>query len=207
MVSSLTVRFSSVGEGSVSAMARTRYYTATTLDGFLADPDHSLQWLFTVDTGEAMGRIYDTFMSEIGAMVLGASTYLWMREHEMPDAEKWREWYADRPAFVVTHRDLPLVEDVDLRRREGDVRAIHAEALEAAGGKDVWVVGGGDLVGQFADAGLLDEIIAGVAPVTLGSGAPLLPRRIESDRLTLTDVRRSGQFAMLTYAVGPPPGA
>lgn len=185
-------------------MGRTRYYTATTLDGFLADADHSLDWLFAPDTGEAMGEIYQAFMSEIGAMVIGASTYLWMREHEMPDAEKWRSWYAERPAFVITHRDLPLIEGVDLRRRSGDVRAIHAEAVEAAAGRDVWVVGGGDLAGQFADAGLLDEIIAGVAPVTLGSGTPLLPRRIESDRLTLTDVRRSGQFAMLTYEVGAP---
>ena len=49
----------------------------------------------------------------------------------------------------------------------------------AAGGKDLWVVGGGDLAGQFADAGLLDEVITYVAPVTLGSGRPLLPRRLE----------------------------
>lgn len=183
-------------------MTRTRYYTATTLDGFLADGDHSLDWLFAPDTGEEMDAIYATFMSQIGALVLGASTYLWMRENEMPDAQKWHEWYADRPVFLLTHRDLPLVEGVDLRRRSGDVRAIHAEAAEAAAGQDIWVVGGGDVAGQFADVGLLDEIIAGVAPVTLGSGAPLLPRRIESDRLTLTDVQRSGQFAMLTYAVG-----
>lgn len=185
-------------------MTRVRYYTATSLDGFLADDDHSLDWLFAPDTGAEMDAIYQGFMTEIGALVLGASTYAWMCEHEMPDAQKWREWYAERPVFVVTHRDLPLVEGVDLRRRSGDVRAIAAEAADAADGRDVWVVGGGDLAGQFADAGLLHEIIAGVAPVTLGSGAPLLPRRLESDRLRLTDVRRSGQFAMLTYEVGDP---
>ena len=182
-------------------MTRFRFYTASTLDGFLADSNHSLEWLFAVEQGGELDGIYRRFMEEVGAMILGASTYLWMREHEMPDAAKWQEWYAERPAFVLTHRDLPLVEGVDLRPMSGDVRAVAEAAAEAAGGKDVWIVGGGDLVGQFADAGLLDELIVGIAPVTLGSGAPLLPRRIESDRLHLTDVTRSGQFAILSYAV------
>ena len=75
------------------------------------------------------------------------------------------------------------------------------EIHEAAGERDVWLVGGGDLVGQFADAGHLDEIRVSVAPVTLASGKPLLPRRLESDRLTLDSVHRSGQFAELVYSV------
>ena len=53
----------------------------------------------------------------------------------------------------------------------------------AAQGKNVWLVGGGDLVGQFADQGLLDEIILGIAPVMLGAGAPLLPRHLSSREL------------------------
>ncbi len=185
-------------------VTRFRFYTASSLDGFLADPAHGLEWLFAVDQGDELDGIYQRFLGEVGAMVMGASTYLWMRGHEMPDAAKWHEWYAGRPAFVVTHRDLPLLDGVDLRPVSGDVRAIAEAAGEAAEGKDVWIVGGGDLVGQFADAGLLDELIVGIAAVTLGSGAPLLPRRIESDRLRLTDVTRSGQFVVLSYAVGPP---
>jgi dihydrofolate reductase len=73
--------------------------------------------------------------------------------------------------------------------------------VRAAGGKNIWLVGGGDLVGQFADAGLLDEILLGVAPVTLGRGAPLLPRRLTASELELVDVSRAGQFARLTYRV------
>ena len=74
--------------------------------------------------------------------------------------------------------------------------------LTAADGRDIWLVGGGELVGAFADAGLLDEIILGVAPVTLGAGAPLLPRRLTAKHLTLTTVEQVGQFAYLAYAVG-----
>jgi dihydrofolate reductase len=75
---------------------------------------------------------------------------------------------------------------------------VHAELVEAAGGKDVWVVGGGDLAGQFARAGLLDEVIVYVAPVTLGAGARLLPHRIE---LRLEETGRNGDFVVSRYSV------
>ncbi len=83
---------------------------------------------------------------------------------------------------------------------QGDVREHHAAMVAAAGDRDIWVVGGGDLAGQFADRGLLDEVVVGIAPVTLGGGAPLLPRRLVG-RFTLQDVERDGVFAYLTYAV------
>lgn len=70
--------------------------------------------------------------------------------------------------------------------------------VQPADGRNVWIVGGGDLAGQFADAGLLDEVIVTIAPVTLGGGAPLLPRRIE---LRLEEVARNGDFASARYAV------
>jgi dihydrofolate reductase len=73
----------------------------------------------------------------------------------------------------------------------------------AAGEKNVWIVGGGELAGAFADAGLPDQLILGMAPVTLGAGAPLLPRQLTSSRLTLADVRRHGQFVYLTYTINP----
>jgi dihydrofolate reductase len=69
----------------------------------------------------------------------------------------------------------------------------------AAAGKNVWLVGGGELVGQFTDRNLLDELLVGIAPVTLGAGAPLLPRRLTSQDLELVDVRRDLQFVHLTY--------
>jgi dihydrofolate reductase len=64
-------------------------------------------------------------------------------------------------------------------------------------------VGGGDLAAQFLEAGALDEIVLSVAPVMLGSGAPLFPRRLEADRLTLVSATQAGQFARLVYRVTP----
>ena len=89
--------------------------------------------------------------------------------------EKWRESYGDRPAWVFTHRDLPPIAGASVTFVSGDVRPVHAAMTAAAGDRDIWLVGGGELVGAFADAGLLDEIILGVAPVTLGAGARCCP--------------------------------
>ncbi len=80
----------------------------------------------------------------------------------------------------------------------GDVAPVHEEMRRAAGERNVWIVGGGDLAGQFADAGLLDEVLVTIAPVTLGAGAPLLPRRIE---LSLEEAGRNGDFVCARYAV------
>jgi dihydrofolate reductase len=84
----------------------------------------------------------------------------------------------------------------------GDVRPVHKQMMQAAGGRNVWLVGGGDLVGQFHDVGLLDEIIVQVGSVTLGAGKPLLPRRIAFPPLSLTSARAVGRgFAELRYDV------
>ena len=69
---------------------------------------------------------------------------------------------------------------------------------EAAAGKDLWIVGGGDLVGQFHDAGLLDEVWLQYAPTTLGSGAPVLPRHVE---LRLEDLARNRDFLCGRWSV------
>lgn len=181
----------------------TVYYTATTLDGFLATPDHSLDWLFAVEHGPELEAEMARFSDTVGALVMGSSTYRWVVAHEDLEhhPERWREWYGDRPTWVLTHREQPVVPGADIRFTQVPVPAVHAEAVAAAGERDVWLMGGGDVVGQFADVGLLDRVVATIAPVTLGAGAPLLPRVLESDRLTLTDVQRWGQLVSLTYEV------
>lgn len=186
----------------------TIYYTATTLDGFLATTDNSLSWLFEVPGSDEAESSIPDFIAGIGAMAMGSTTYEWLLEHEalVDNPDRWHEWYADRPTWVFTHRDLPVVPSADIRFTSDPVETVHGEMVGAAGERDIWLMGGGDLVGQFADAHLLDRIVATIAPVTLGSGAPLLPREMRSERLSLTDVSRAGQFVTLTYAVGTPEG-
>ena len=78
----------------------------------------------------------------------------------------------------------------------------------AAGDKNIWVVGGGDLAGQFYDAGLLNEVIVQVGSVTLGKGKPLFPRRLTRPPLALVSVRQVGTgFAELRYRVATSPSS
>ncbi len=185
-------------------MPRVIYNTATTLDGYIADDVDSLSWLFVVPGADAAESDFGGFMDTIGALIMGSTTYEWLLRHEdmVAHPEKWP--YGDRLAVVLSSRDLPAIPTARLRFHSGAITEIWDALRAAAGERDVWVVGGGDVVGQFADAGLLDEVRVSVAPVTLGSGRPLLPRRLESDRLRLESVRQAGQFAELVYSVTGP---
>jgi dihydrofolate reductase len=173
----------------------TQYYTASSIDGFIADPEATLSWLLSRHTDREGPMGYERFFADVGALAMGSTTYRWVLDHE-------GRWPYTLPTWVFTHRD-------DLPRAAGNVQLVrgsvaehHAAMTAAAAGRHVWVVGGGDLAGQFADAGLLDELWVSFAPVTLGAGAPLLPRRLE---LSLEEVARNGEFACVRYRVlGPP---
>ena len=184
-------------------MSLTQYYTATTLDGFIADPDNSLDWLFTRNRQEDGPLNYGDFIAGVGALAMGSTTYEWILDHEFAgkDPVEWK-WPYDIPCWVFTHRQLPVVADSRIELTSADIATVHKEMVEAAGDRNVWIVGGGDLAGQFADVGLLDEVIVSIAPVTLGAGAPLLPRRIE---LRLDELGRNGDFASAKFSVVRPP--
>jgi dihydrofolate reductase len=177
----------------------TQYYTATSLDGFIADPDNSLGWLFTRRREDDGFLNYGEFIAGIGALAMGSTTYEWILDHEFADKDpaEW-EWPYEIPSWVFTHRELPVVSDARIEFTSADVASVHEEMRRAAADRNVWIVGGGDLAGQFADAELLDEVIVMIAPVTLGGGAPLLPRRIE---LRLNELGRNGDFAAARYSV------
>jgi hypothetical protein len=88
------------------------------------------------------------------------------------------------PADVVQPGDNRRCCGEDLM--QGDVALVHQQMRAAANGKNVWIVGGGELAGQFLDRGLLDELIVQIMPVVLGSGLPLLPRAVVTPALKLT---------------------
>jgi len=176
---------------------KTQYYTASSLDGFIATEDHSLEWLFPL--GDVNDTSYPRFILEVGALAMGSSTYEWMLRHIIGRGESWPYSQA---TWVFSSRTLAPVPGADIRFVRGDVRPVHERMKAAAGARNIWIVGGGDLVGQFYDAGLLDEIIVQVGSVTLGSGKPLLPRRITEPPLRLLSVQQVGPgFAELRYAV------
>ena len=183
---------------------KTQYYTATSLDGFIATEDDSLDWLFPL--GDVSDTGYPDFIAQVGALAMGSTTYEWILQHSDEAAkETGSVWPYTQPAWVFTHRQLPHIEGADIRFVQGSVMPVHVQMLAAASGKNIWIVGGGDLAGQFHDAGLLDEAIIQLASVTLGRGKPLFPRRVTSPPWKLLSARQIGSgFAELRYQLPKP---
>ena len=169
----------------------TQYYTATSLDGFIATEDDSLEWLFSLaDLGESS---YPAFIAEVGALAMGSATYEWMvRNADKVVAETGAPWPYTQPTWIFSSRRLPVIDGANIQFVSGAVGEVYPAMRAAAGDKNLWIVGGGDLAGQFYDAGLLDELIVQIGSATLGKGKPLFPRRMLSPSLRLVSVHQMG---------------
>lgn len=189
---------------SVGACMKTQYFAAASLDGFIATEDDSLDWLFPL--AELDRTSYPAFIARVGALVMGSHTYEWMLHNaDQVAASTGAAWPYSQPTWVFSRRPLPPIGTADLRFVSGDVRQFHGDMRATAGDKNVWIVGGGDLAGQFYDAGLLDQMIIQIGSVTLGAGKPVLPRRILSPVLQLVSVLHVGPgMAELHYDVEKP---
>jgi dihydrofolate reductase len=175
-------------------MTKTQYYCACTVDGFIAESDDTLEWLtsydgsYEGDDAVTMNGRYDEFYEGVGALVMGSATYEFVLGH-ISGGGSWP--YAGKPTWVLTSRDLPLPspDATDVHFAKASVREIHPQLTEAAGGRHIWVVGGGNVASQYADEGLLDELLLTVTPVALGEGKPLFDRRLPGGPMQLTSAR------------------
>lgn len=174
------------------------YYTASSLDGFVVDDADSLDWLTSraVDVDGPFG--YEAFVKTVGALVMGSTTYEWVvRNHP-------GEWMYEQPSWVLTSRQGVIAAGHPVETFTGDVADLYPRLSAAAGDRDVWLVGGGHVAGQFTSAGLVDEMVVTYAPCSLGSGARVLP--VESE-WTLTEVARNADFVCARWARAGRPGA
>ncbi|WP_270938487.1 dihydrofolate reductase family protein [Falsiroseomonas oryzae] len=139
-------------------------YIAVSLDGRIARPDGSVDWLGEEGPPEEFG--YDAFYAGVDAIVMGRATYDAVRA--------MGDWpYPGKPTVVVTRRPLPDA-PAGVSARGGDLAALAAE-LEVAGCRRVWVEGGGDVIRQMLAIGKLDILEMAVMPRVLGAGIPLFP--------------------------------
>lgn len=180
---------------------KTQYYTASSLDGFIATEDRSIDWLFPL--ADINQSSYPEFIEHIGAIAMGSGTYEWLLSNaDAVVAEMGSPWPYTQPVWVFSHRTLPTVDAANIHYVQGDVREHHAHMCAAAAGKNVWIAGGGELAAQFYDAGLLDEMIIQIGSVTLGKGKPVFPRQAFSPALKLQSVQQMGEgMAELRYSV------
>ena len=161
-------------------------YIASTLDGYIAAPDHSFSFL---DPYPAEDAGYEDFYAGIGTLVMGRTTYDVCRRSMQP----WP--YAGKRLIVVTSRavaDLPANAEIWTKGIEALIGYLRAEAKQ-----DVWIVGGGRLQQAFIDNDALDRLDHFIVPVILGGGVPLYPDPVRSRTLKLAEVDRFGQIAHL----------
>jgi dihydrofolate reductase len=161
---------------------RIAYYVAMSLDGRIAGPEHDLSFLQTLAQGPG-GYGYDEFIAGIDGLVVGASSWDFMKDYA------WT--YGERPVWVLTHRDeIQAVEGADMHVFSGDVGELISE-LEGTGLEHVWVIGGGNVVGQFLAVDRVDELIVTVAPTFLGRGPALADGEFPLRRFRLVRVDRA----------------
>ena len=144
-------------------MARIRFYVATSLDGFIADREGSVDWLAPYD---ARLYGYDNFLAEIGALIMGRRTY------EVINAigEEWP--YAGKPVYVLTSQSLGNVPRGVMPTSHGLAGAV--QLAGEATRNDIWIVGGAVTMQAALDDDLVDLIEMYLVPVLLGSGLSLL---------------------------------
>jgi dihydrofolate reductase len=163
-------------------MGLVQCYIAASLDGYIADASGGVGWLDEFQGGED-DYGYEEFFERLGAVVVGATTY-----EQIPDLGGWP--YGEVPAWVFTHRDLPKYHGANATFTDGDVASVTRHIQREVDG-NVWLVGGADLVRQYVEASLLDELILFVVPTLLGDGIPLF-QKAQQKRLDLKSAKRRG---------------
>ena len=163
-----------------------RGYIASTLDGYIAAPDHSFSFL---DPYPAEDAGYEEFYAGIGTLVMGRITYEVCRRSVQP----WP--YAGKRLIIVTSGtidDLPADAEIWTTGVDALVDHLRGEAKQ-----DVWIVGGGRLQQAFIDREALDRLDQFIVPVILGGGIPLYAEPVRTRTLKLIEIGRFGQIAHL----------
>ncbi len=161
------------------------FYGCVTLDGYLADKNHRLDWLH--QTGEVGETGYEEFYRQMDITLMGRRTF---REIEGLGAPE--EVYPATVNYVFTHDET--FRRKGFRPARGDV-AEFVRSLPKE--KKVWVIGGNTILAPLLDAGLVDSMTIQIAPVLLGAGIPLFTQKEAVFRFRLEKVSRYGQFAEL----------
>lgn len=166
-------------------------YIASSLDGYIATNEHNLDWLFSVE-GEGDNG-YSKFYEIIDTILIGRVTYDWIIEHENGGFP-----YKGKECYVFSKTKKEDNEYVNFIYE--DIVQFIID-LKNKSGKNIWLVGGGELIGTFIKEKLVDELIITIAPSLLGKGIPLFKNNDFQTSLTLKSINRFNQFVELYYEV------
>jgi len=150
---------------------RIKLFIATSLDGFIASPDGSVDWLYT-DGDYGMRE----FFASVDTALIGRKTHDQMLAGGQPS-------YAGMTNYVFS-RTRRADDGVPINYVTSDIEGFIG-SLRRSRGKDLWLVGGAGLVDSFREVDFIDDVILSIHPVLLGDGIPLFPDRHEAMQLEL----------------------
>ena len=171
---------------------------AMSLDGFIAGPGHTMDWGPAASPPSWHPDDVAEIAAATGAMLIGRRTYE-VGKGMQADEPGGAEYPLSGPLFVLTH-EPPDPPDPQVTFLSGDIGEAVATALDAAGGKDLEILGA-DVAGQCLRRGLVDEILVYVMPVLLGDGIRFSPPDLPRIDLEPVSSTRSRDVTILRFHV------
>ena len=162
-------------------MANIKLYIATSLDGYIARKNNSLDWLNAIEVPEGEDYGYADFYSGVDTVVMGSKTY----KEVLGFGVDWP--YTDCNSYVVSRQN-------DLKMETPNTHLINEISKESIANlrsgseKGIWLVGGGHLIKEFLAMESVDEFIITIIPILLGEGIPLFPEGFKDTTLKLLKV-------------------
>lgn len=174
-------------------MRKTILYVAMSLDGYLADEKGGLTWLEGDGSGEENSENYEQFYESVDTIFMGRKTYTQIVEEFSP--ELWA--YEGKKTYVFTHQEEEEIsKEIQLTNRDPE-DLLHW--IKHRKGKDIWICGGAQLITQFLEKNLVDQLRINVVPCLLGAGVPLFPKNKTELPLKLVETSTNNGVVELIY--------
>ncbi|MEO9965802.1 MAG: dihydrofolate reductase family protein [Reichenbachiella sp.] len=173
-------------------MRRLKLFIATSIDGFIARKDGSLDWLDDIPNPDKLDYGYFKFYDSIDTLLMGRKTY----NEVLGFGVEWP--YPDSKTYVISSGPVDIKTENTFYIQKPLAETV--KALMTEPGKDIWVVGGGELISSMLSLDLIDEMLITITPVILGAGIPLFPSQPKETKFDLinTEAFDTG-FVNLTY--------
>lgn len=166
-------------------MAYVKLNLASTIDGYIARLDGSVDYLPTMEESTELTDVYNKFLSSIDIIIMGSKSYeVMLKFGDYP--------FKDKITYVMTRRSFEPAEGIVFTSED-------ILDLMSSTDKTVWLFGGGQLITSFAKLNLIDEYIISIVPIVLGEGIPLFNKFDESIKLKLVSNDRYNDFVLITY--------
>lgn len=172
-----------------------KLYIACSLDGYIARENGSIDWLTEYDNNSETDYGYSEFYASIGTVLMGRKTY--------EQVLGFGDWpYAEKKTYVFTRQKEPLRREKNVEFISGDIGEFVRHLKENAE-KDIWLVGGSQLIKAFFEEDLVEDMIVFIVPIILGSGIPLFDRIGKEIKLKIGRVEKyKSGLVRIEYEIG-----